>query len=146
MAQPQRDNIWRDTDDAWDRRAHIDIGHRLRITVEFSGTRSAAPSEPSARPSLLRAVYGLLIAVVAPKRVPRETGSPVPQSGDAIFHGDGYSVRRLSREESRRAGLLGYNPQTVGPISYSTEEFLASLAARSASDDPAPVAPDADLR
>ncbi len=62
-----------------------------------------------------------------------------------VYHGDGYSVRRLSREESQRMGL-GKNVEPVGPIYYSTEEFLAALAARPAADDPAPVAADADVR
>jgi len=58
-----------------------------------------------------------------------------------VYYGDGYSVRRLSREESQRMGL-DEDVEPVGPIYYSTEEFLAALAARPAADDPAPVAAD----
>jgi len=45
---------------------------------------------------------------------------------DDMYHGDGYSVRLLSREESRRAGLEGYEPQIVAR-QQSTEAFLAYL-------------------
>ncbi len=50
------------------------------------------------------------------------------------FDGDGYSIRRLSREESREAGLLGYEPQIVARQD-STEEFLTFLNSIPADDD-----------
>ncbi len=52
---------------------------------------------------------------------------------DDVYHGDGYSVRLLSREESRHAGLEGYEPQIVAR-QQSTEEFLAFLDTIPAAD------------
>jgi len=52
---------------------------------------------------------------------------------DGVYHGDGYSVRLLSREESRRAGLEGYEPRIVAR-QQSTEEFLAFLDTIPAAD------------
>ncbi len=58
---------------------------------------------------------------------------------DDVYHGDGYSVRLLSREESRRAGLEGYEPQIVAR-QQSTEEFLAFLDTIPAADEVASAA------
>ena len=58
---------------------------------------------------------------------------------DDVYHGDGYSVRRLSREELRRAGLEGYEPRIVAR-QQSTEEFLAFLDTIPAADDAASAA------
>ncbi len=58
---------------------------------------------------------------------------------DTVYHGDGYSVRRLSREESRRAGLEDYEPRIVA-CQHSTEEFLAFLDTIPSVDDVAPAA------
>jgi len=58
---------------------------------------------------------------------------------DDVYHGDCYSVRLLSREESRRAGLEGYELQIVAR-QQSTEEFLAFLDTIPATDEVASAA------
>ncbi len=56
-----------------------------------------------------------------------------------VFHCDGYSVRRLSPEESRQAGLEGYEPRIIAR-QHSTEEFLAFLNSIPVDDDFTPAA------
>jgi len=132
MALPQRDVEWTP-------RAHIDMGDRLRITVEVRDVPDVKHAQLSARPTLLEALWALGAAVVRSGRVPRLGKRPGSQSDDTTFHGDGYSVRRLSREESRRAGLEGYEPQIVAR-QQSTDEFLAFLDTIPSTDDVAPAA------
>lgn len=89
----------------------------------------------SRRPDRARALRDAVVGMLR---------QPAYAPDEDVYHGDGYSVRRLSHEESRRMGL-DKDVEPVGPIFYSTEEFLTALAARPAADDPAP-ATDADVR
>lgn len=45
---------------------------------------------------------------------------------DEVFHGDGYSVRRLTPDEARRRGLDAAEPST-GAIYYGDDDFQAAL-------------------
>ena len=123
MALPQRDVEWTP-------RAHIGMGDRLRITVEVRDVPHVKHAQLSAPPTLLEALWALGAAVVRSGRVPRLGKRPSSQSDDTTFHGDGYNVRRLSREESHQWGLDDVDVDVSGgTIYHSDDEFQAALDA-----------------